>query len=157
MAAFGVDALRREVSPPCCYTFFPSRGRLPSCCACGRCGAQQDCFTWLCPPRLWSFPRSLLVWFNDRVVRWDQFSRQNLLAFCRIRIAAERACVRTDFETRSLFSPSWSRQSNSCAFLSCILIPGESSPAPTAPAIARAHLYPANELTLAFFYLFWHC
>lgn len=31
MAAFGVDALRREVSPPCCYTFsHPGAGCLPA-------------------------------------------------------------------------------------------------------------------------------
>lgn len=105
------------------------------------------------PPRPWSFPRLLLVWFNDGVVRRDQFSQQNLLAFCRIKIALERACVGIDFETRSLFSPSWSRWSNSCAFLSCFLIPGESSPAPTAQAVARARLYPANELSPCFLLL----
>lgn len=153
MAAFRVDALRCEVSPPWHYTFFPSRGRLPSCFACGRCGAQRDCFTWLCLPRLWSFPRSLLVWFSDGVVQRDQFSQQNLLAFCRIRIAPERACIRIDFETRSLFSPSWLRWSHSYTFLSCILIPGESSPAPTAQAVARAHLYPPNELFPCFLLL----
>ena len=40
-----------------------------------------------------------------------------------------------------------SRWSNSCAFLSCILITGESSSAPTAQAVVRACLYSANMLS----------
>lgn len=66
-----------------------------------------------------------------------------LLFFRKALKSLQRMCVKVDFETQSFkgrpdfVSPSQSCWSNSCAFLSFILVTGESSSAPTAQAVRR--------------------